>query len=141
MRRICVCLLALPLLGAAPVTADLTIKLDRLRNARGLIHACLTAKPAHFPACEKDPGAVTGTAPASVQAIRIAGMAPGKYAVAVVHDENSNRKLDKMMGIPREGFGFSRSPVIRFGPPRFEQVSINVRPGLTQQTVRMQYIL
>lgn len=33
---------------------------------------------------------------------------PGKYAVAVYHDENGNRKLDRnFTGIPREEYGFS----------------------------------
>ena len=33
---------------------------------------------------------------------------PGRYAVAVYHDENSNRKLDRAFtGIPTEEYGFS----------------------------------
>ena len=43
----------------------------------------------------------------------------GDYALAVIHDENGNARLDTIAGIPREGFGFSRNPPIRFGPPRF----------------------
>jgi uncharacterized protein (DUF2141 family) len=32
---------------------------------------------------------------------------PGKYAIAVIHDENCNGKLDtNMFGIPKEGYGF-----------------------------------
>jgi len=33
---------------------------------------------------------------------------PGTYAMAVIHDENMNGKLDThLLGIPKEGFGFS----------------------------------
>jgi uncharacterized protein (DUF2141 family) len=33
---------------------------------------------------------------------------PGTYALAVIHDENSNGKLDTdLLGIPTEGYGFS----------------------------------
>lgn len=141
MRILLAGLFALPLLGASPQTADVSIKLEHLRSARGLVHACATANPRFFPACEKDPKALTATALASTRTIKLAGLPPGGYAIAVFHDENSNRKMDKMMGIPREGFGFSRSPVVRFGPPKFEQVSIALGPGLTQQTIRIQYIL
>jgi uncharacterized protein (DUF2141 family) len=36
---------------------------------------------------------------------------PGKYAIAVIHDENCNGKLDtNMFGIPKEGYGF---PVVQ----------------------------
>lgn len=35
-------------------------------------------------------------------------LAPGSYAVAVYHDENSNQKLDRAFtGIPTEEYGFS----------------------------------
>lgn len=141
MTRIGAILLALPLLGATSPSASLDIQIDGLRNDRGLIHACLTRDPGHFPHCEQDSGAVTQTAPAGSHGFTVGGVPPGTYAIAVFHDENSNRKLDKFLGMPREGFGFSRNPVIRFGPPKFEQVNIKLAPGLTRQAVRMQYIL
>jgi len=34
----------------------------------------------------------------------------GTYAIAVIHDENENRELDKnFLGIPKEGYGFSNN--------------------------------
>lgn len=141
MARFHAILLALPLLGATGPAASVEVQIDGLRNDRGLVHACLTRVPGHFPKCELDPAAVTKTAPASTHKIDIGDLPPGTYAIAVFHDENSNRKLDKFMGMPREGFGFSRSPVVRFGPPKFEQVHINLASGLTRQAIRMQYIL
>ena len=56
-------------------------------------------------------------------------MAPGDYSLLVIHDENRNGKLDKMLGMPREGFGFSRNPAIRMGPPRYGDVRFAVPPG------------
>lgn len=129
------------LAGATVPTASIDLSVTGLRSARGLIHICLTRTPAHFPHCEKDKQAITRSASATATNVEIRDLPPGTYAVAIFHDENSNRKLDKFMGIPREGFGFSRSPVVRFGPPKFEQVSIQLRPGLSRQGVRMQYIL
>lgn len=44
----------------------------------------------------------------------------GNYAIAVFQDINNNGKLDKnWVGIPTEPYGFSNDPVIRFGPPSF----------------------
>ena len=37
---------------------------------------------------------------------------------SLLHDENENSKLDTMLKIPKEGFGFSRNPAIRMGPPK-----------------------
>src|SRR6185312_779738 len=90
-----------------------------LRSHKGMVRVCLTADPDNFPSCVDDARAVTASVPATTNAISFPGIAPGRYAVAVIHDENGNNKLDTMLGIPREGFGFSRNPVIRFGPPRF----------------------
>jgi uncharacterized protein (DUF2141 family) len=141
MHRLLIALL-LPLLAAARgPAADLEISIEKLRNLKGELHFCLTREPAHFPDCKRDPKAVTRSAPAAAGPIRIAGLAPGRYALSVFHDENRNRKLDMLIGIPREGFGFSRNPVVRFGAPKFRQVLIDLGPGFTRQTVRMQYVL
>ena len=131
----------LVLAAAASPGADLEISVEKLRNLKGELHFCLTRQPAHFPDCKGDPKAVTRSAPARPGPIRITGLAPGGYALAVFHDENRNRKLDMLVGIPREGFGFSRNPVVRFGAPKFRQVRIDLRPGFTRETVRMQYVL
>ena len=133
--------LILMLLTAAAPTADIEISIEKLRNRKGVLHLCLTREPAHFPDCRKDPRAVTRSVPAGAGPVRITGLAPGGYALAVFHDENRNRKLDVVIGIPREGFGFSRNPVVRFGAPKFRQVRIDLRAGFTRETVRMQYLL
>jgi len=133
-------LLLLAFAGAEPAST-LDVEFRGLRNAKGLVHVCLTQDRAHFPACEKDPHAITATAPAASGHAVIAGFRPGTYAVTLFHDENANNKLDTMMGIPREGFGFSRDAVIRFGPPRYDKVAINISPGIARLRVRLQYLL
>ncbi len=103
---------------------------------------CLTRNPAHFPDCNRDPAAVKRSVGAGqAGSIRLAGMTPGVYALAVIHDENANGRLDKFMGVPREGFGFSRNPRIRMGPPRFDEVRFELGPGRGRQSVRMKYLL
>ena len=58
-----------------------------------------------------------------------------------IHDENSNAKLDTFAGIPKEGFGFSRNPPIRFGAPRFAAARFTMSGGAETQQIRMRYIL
>ena len=39
------------------------------------------------------------------------GLENGEYAIALFHDENSNKKLDKnFFGVPKEGYGISNNP-------------------------------
>lgn len=133
--------LALLLMMSKAPTAQLEVRLEKLRNERGSVHLCLTRNPAHFPDCGKDPAAMKRSVPAGVAAIHFTDILPGDYALAVLHDENRNGRLDTLVGIPREGFGFSRSPAVLLGPPRFEQVRFGIASGFTRQTVRMQYLL
>lgn len=133
--------LLLVALAANAPAAELEVRLEKLRNHKGVLHLCLTRDPAHFPDCGKDPRAVKRSIAGAAGPIRFTGIAPGGYALAVMHDENRNGKLDTLLGIPREGFGFSQSPVVRFGPPRFDQVRLNIASGFTRHTVRMQYLL
>jgi uncharacterized protein (DUF2141 family) len=73
--------------------------------------------------------------------IHFDGLPHGNYAVAVIHDENNNHKLDTFAGIPREGFGFSRNPSVTFGPPRFAAARFTLSSDADRQQVRMRYLL
>ena len=126
--------------GAAP-TGSLDVKIERLRSAKGVLRICLTADPKNFPGCIDDARAITRSVPASDRDVRFSGLPYGQYAVAVIHDANNNAKLDTVLGIPREGFGFSRNPAINFGPPRFKSAEFGVDASPVTQTIEMKYLL
>jgi uncharacterized protein (DUF2141 family) len=49
---------------------------------------------------------------------------PGTYALAVIHDENMNGKLDtNEVRIPTEGYGFSNDASALMGAPSFNAAS------------------
>lgn len=51
---------------------------------------------------------------------------PGSYAIAILHDEKNNQKMDKnILGIPKEGYGFSNNVSGAFGPPSYKKASFN----------------
>lgn len=139
--RLAVAAAAWTLLAGATPVAPLEVDVANLRSAKGLIQLCLTSDPANFPNCIDDARALRRSVPATAKAIRFDALPVGGYAVAVIHDENSNAKLDTMMGIPREGFGFSRNPAIGFGPPKFGAARFTLDADGTQQAIRMRYLL
>ena len=62
------------------------------------------------------------------------GLKPGTYAVAVIDDQNGDRKLNKdFFGIPEEGFGISRNPIvsIQTGTPTFQKASFKIIKNTT----------
>jgi uncharacterized protein (DUF2141 family) len=141
MKRALMALAALPLIGAAAPTGNVEVRIEGLRNSRGVIQACLGRDPRFFPDCSNDPAAFKLSAAAATPFLRFTGVAPGRYALTLFHDENANNRLDMLLGIPREGFGFSRNPKVRFGAPKFRQVDIEVGPTVTRQSIKVQYVL
>lgn len=133
----------LPLLTAAasPPAPSVEVSVEGLRSAKGQILVCLTTNPKAFPDCSKDAGSVRMAVKAADAAdFRIIAPAAGTYAIALVHDENGNSRMDMALFLPREGFGFSRNPAIRMGPPKFKSASFAVG-GAAHQTIRMKYML
>lgn len=130
------------MLTGASDLGDLEISIPALRNERGMLHLCLTQDPEAFLDCRADPDArKLSLAARGERKLRLSGVAPGRYAISVIHDENGNGRLDTFLSIPREGFGFSRNPRIRMGPPRFEEVQFMVLGGSNRQQVEMRYLL
>lgn len=76
----------------------------------------------------------------SIARVTIGGLAPGRYAVSVIHDQNGNGKLDSnLLGLPTEGYGFSRDARGAMGPPHFEAAAFDLPPGGAKQTIKLGY--
>ena len=67
--------------------------------------------------------------------------AAAHYAVAVYHDANGDRDFNRnLLGLPAEGYGFSRDPESLIGLPTLAQVRFPTLPGAdTPVTVRLKY--
>lgn len=66
-------------------------------------------------------------------AVSFGDLAPGRYAVAILHDENANGAMDEtMLGSPKEGYGISRNARGGFGgAPDFDDAMVEVEAGQT----------
>lgn len=143
MRWLGIALCCAGLIGAGPadMPQPLSLSLEGLRSGRGQILVCLTRKADYFPDCSKDPDKRHFTLAAKGGAASLGQVGPGTYAIAIIHDENGNGKLDTFAGIPREGVGFSRNPTIRFGAPSFKSASFAVAGASVEQGIRLKYFL
>ncbi|SEQ55554.1 Uncharacterized conserved protein, DUF2141 family [Sphingobium sp. YR768] len=120
---------------------SLTMAIDGLRSTKGQILVCVTRSADHFPDCNKDPDKRHFIVPAKGGTVTLGQAMPGTYAIAIIHDENGNGKLDTFAGIPREGVGFSRNPAIRFGAPSFKSSSFAIAGAPVEQAIRLKYFL
>jgi uncharacterized protein (DUF2141 family) len=58
------------------------------------------------------------------------GLPSGNYAIAILHDENDDMKMNtNFLGIPKEGYGFSNNVMGTFGPPVYSKASFNYTAG------------
>ncbi len=147
----CACSCAVLLGGASPPAThgathgatQVTVQITDLRNSRGVVRACMTSNPARFPKCRGDDAAHTRVVNAgtAVQVIFTA-VKPGRYAIALLHDENNNGKADRaLMMMPTEGFGFSRDAKVKMGPPKFQDAAFDVARTEQRQSITMRYML
>lgn len=123
MKRL-ICLVA-AMLGSLAHATDLTVNVNDVKSAEGLVMAALYDSAGSF---LKQP-VQFGAAPAAQgkTTIVIRDVAPGDYALAVFHDSNGNGKLDKNpMGIPIEPYGFSNNALGTMAPPSFESAKLSV---------------
>lgn len=117
LRKSIVSICSLVLAGAASA-ATLTIEITEISEPKGKMMVKLVASAEAYEGEQKPTAAqavdVTSNAPIS---LKFADLAPGNYAVMVMQDENGNGRLDSnMLGIPKEGYGFSNNPRVMRKP-------------------------
>ena len=134
------------LFSCACAAADLTVTIDSLRNNQGQVLVCVFSAGSYdkagFPDCSK--GHPVRTAKATIAngkaVVTYSGLKDGVYAIAIIHDENTNGEVDtNLLGIPTEGVGVSTNPTL-FGKPRFDQAQFDLK-GKMAITVTTKYIL
>ncbi len=132
--------------GAAPEEggaerASFHIKVEGARSDAGAIHCALFGSADGFPRQRDKARARTQAALQKGSATcEFKDLPPGTYAVAVFHDENGNGQLDLgVLGIPREGLGYTNVLPKRAPPPPFERAAQKLGPGVTEAKVSLQY--
>lgn len=117
---------ATPALARDDAASSLRLEVSTLRNAKGTLNCRLFTDAAGFPDGEGARtvrAAITGTQATCV----FDELPPGAYAVAVVHDENGNGRLDKnFLGIPTEGYGVSNNRTYAASSPKWDESRFTV---------------
>lgn len=134
-----VCLAACCAVLAAPaLAAELTVSVTGVRSDKGNVAVAICDR-ATFPAGACPYHAETKAKRGEVT-VQVAGVPPGTWAVAVLHDEANTRKLEfSLLGIPKQGFGFSRDAPMRFGPPSFADAAVKLDDAGGLVTVPLHY--
>ena len=118
-------LLLMLLISSYAFSADLIIKVEGLKSTKGNVLFALFDSASGFPGdYNKAIENIVVKATKNTQA-HIKNLDSGEYAIAIFHDKNSDNQLNtNILGIPKEGFGFSNNPTISFGPPKFKKAKV-----------------
>lgn len=113
-----------------PKGQTVVVAVGTFRNTEGAYSCRLFSSAAGFP--EGTAGTVERRLPVrgSSGTCVFENVPPGLHAVAVLHDENGNRKLDKnFVGVPTEGYGVSNNHTHAMSAPTWEESKFVVEPG------------
>jgi uncharacterized protein (DUF2141 family) len=110
----------------------LTVAVENVRNAQGVVGVLVlnTAQgwPEQFSAALR---AEARAAHTGVVEITIPDLPAGDYAVVALHDENTNKQLDRnWLGVPVEQWGMSNNPSYRLAAPSFEAARFRLEQDL-----------
>jgi uncharacterized protein (DUF2141 family) len=152
MRYVAVCVFLTALAASPAAAADpactgpaspvrLIVNVDGVRSSDGLVAVTLYADiRKRFLA--KRGALYVGRVKAQQGRTRVCIHLPktGVYGLAVYHDADGDRGFDKTkLGLPAEGFGFSRNAPTLFGLPNFTHVRMNVPRNGMSTTLKLKY--
>ncbi|MBD0778398.1 DUF2141 domain-containing protein [Maribacter sp. ANRC-HE7] len=112
----------------------LIIKVEELRNSRGVVQFTLYNKEGSIPDTKFKAYYKMGKSKINNSSSTkiFTDLPKGRYAINVLHDENENGKIDKGLILPTEGIGFSNYTSIGLSNrPNFSQASFELHSDAT----------
>lgn len=114
------------LLSQHAVAADLMVKVSDVEKGKGHLMIALYKSEEDYKS-NKASFAKKVEALNSQEIAVFENLPDGEYAIKMYQDENDNNEMDfNMMGIPKEGYGFSNN-VGMFGAPEYTEAKFSVK--------------
>ena len=131
-----IALIILAAIFDAPAAAgELVVRIENVANAAGEVGCALYRSDAGFPMDSTVAEQQWQRAVSSGVVCRFTGLPAGRYAIAVSHDLDGDRRTDtNLVGIPTEAWGVSNNVRPMFRAPRFEEAAVAV-PGDATATI------
>ena len=114
-------------------TYDLTITIPNIKNTNGGVHVSVysSKNKASFTKIGQEFKALDFKTEGATGKYIIKNLPEGEYAIAIYHDENGDKKCNtNMIGIPKEGYGFTRLDKI-WSIPKFDDCKVILNKNLS----------
>jgi len=121
-------------------TGTVHVEISAVNDPKGLMSIGLYSKKERFPDKGKEYKGKEVKVTGQTVVYTFKDVPFGTYAIAIIHDTNSNGKLDKnFLGIPKEGYAFSNNVYGALGsPPSFKDASFKLAGSKTVK-IKMAY--
>ncbi len=142
-RFIALILCILTCISFTAPTGTVTVEVTNLRSNNGYVLVSLYDTPEAFPknaerAVGKGKVKITG----GKATISFNNLPQGRYASAILHDENNNLKMDlNSVGLPQEGYGFSNNAKGFLGPPSFSKAAFTLDGPVKNISIKASYFM
>lgn len=127
----------------AEAPGEVIVQMSGFHSDRGKAFVALWRTADHFPGVPPPdtPARVVPIVGRTAEA-RFTDVPPGSFAITVFHDEDGDAQLkENIVGVPKEGIGFSRNVKPRFRAPRYREAELALEPGEHEQVaIRMLYL-
>lgn len=127
--------------GAAepPKGAPIEVTVSGVRALTGQVIVAICPERQFLKTC-----AYSGAAAAhgGTVVVTVPNVPPGRYAAQAFADADDDGKLGRtMVGIPKEGVGFSNNAMRRFLPPKFSSAAFDHGAGQQHIAIALRYML
>lgn len=107
---------------------SLTIDIPNIKGTQGILNIALYNKAASFPKIGQEFKILKYNVALGKSSFQITDLPESAYAVAIYHDQNSDGKMNtNMLGIPKEGYGFSKNFSPKFSAPNFSDCAVKIQ--------------
>jgi uncharacterized protein (DUF2141 family) len=124
-----------------PARANINLEIEDIAQGRGEIVVLVYNQQQDFLQESKAFRSYTAQMVKGKAKIQLKKLPEGEYAISVFHDQNYDKRLTKnFLGIPLEGFGFSRNPKVRLGPPDYRDCVIRYSGETIKEKISLTYL-
>jgi uncharacterized protein (DUF2141 family) len=131
--------LIISFLGYGQTKPDFVLKIQNIKNTKGTLRIAFYKKGSNFP---DNSGILYAKEMKIIQKgemiLTFSDIGLGEYAMAIFHDENGNKKLDKnLLGVPTEPYGFSRNFKPKFSAPKYTDCNVDFSQTNNSFTIKL----
>ena len=121
-------------------SCDLTVNVTELRNNKGHFSVSIWDKSKGFPNDGFMKEILYKELKSPSFSFTLKGLPYGDYALASLHDENEDGEMEyNWLGMPKEGFGFSKNYKVVMRAPKWEESVITLNSPKKEIEMKMQY--